>query len=76
MQWHPTILTKLAIVPQKILNTYNIDSPGRGGRDVMYKKGDFAVRLVGCELDSSRNCESEFNVLYDEWKLQMKNTGD
>lgn len=39
----------------------------------MYKKGDFVVRLVGCELDSKRDCEKEFNYEYDEWKMQMGN---
>ena len=71
MQWHPTILTKLALVPLRTLNTYNIDIPSRGGREVMYKRGDFLVRLVGCELDGSRNCEKEFDQYYDEWKLEM-----
>ena len=40
---------------------------------MMYKKGDFVVRLVGCELDSKRDCEKEFNYQYDEWKMQMGN---
>lgn len=37
----------------------------------MYKKGDFLVRLVGCELETQRNCETEFNGYYDEWKALM-----
>ncbi|KAG8530903.1 uncharacterized protein KY384_004260 [Bacidia gigantensis] len=45
VQWHPTILTKLALVPLRILNTYNVDIATRGGQDVMYKRGDFLVRL-------------------------------
>ncbi|KAL9633883.1 MAG: hypothetical protein Q9164_004424 [Protoblastenia rupestris] len=75
VQWHPTILTKLALVPQKILNSYNVDITSRGGKEVQYKKGDFVIRLVGCELDTSRNCEGEFNHFYDEWKLQMEKDG-
>ncbi|KAL8626465.1 hypothetical protein Q9189_007833 [Teloschistes chrysophthalmus] len=65
VQWHPTILTKLALIPQRALNAYNVDIASRGGRDAMYKDGDFVVRLVGCESDSSggggRDCEREFD---------------
>lgn len=39
----------------------------------MYKEGDFVVRLVGCELDSSRYCEKEFDQYFQQWKaLQNK----
>jgi len=62
----------LALVPKKLLNSYNVDISSRGGRDVMYQKGDFVVRMVGCELDSNRDCEKEFKQYYDEWKLQME----
>ncbi|KAL9098991.1 MAG: hypothetical protein Q9163_005446 [Psora crenata] len=75
VQWHPTILTKLALVPQKILNSYNVDIPSRGGKEAQYKKGDFLVRLVACELDESRDCEKEFDQYYEEWKLQMAKEG-
>ena len=68
VQWHPTILTKLALIPQKILNAYGVDIPSRGGKDAMYREGDFIVRLVGCELDVTRNCEREFEKYYAEWK--------
>ena len=35
----------------------------------MYRKGDFLVRLVGCDLDQNRDCEKEFNKQYEEFKL-------
>ncbi|KAL9601969.1 MAG: hypothetical protein Q9219_002193 [cf. Caloplaca sp. 3 TL-2023] len=68
VQWHPTILTKLALVPQRLLNSYGIDISSRGGKNVMHKDGDFVVRLVGCELDQNRNCEKEFEPYYEKWK--------
>lgn len=68
MQWHPTILTKLALVPQKIINAYNKDMPSRGGKGVVYEEGDFIVRMAGCEQDPSRSCESEVDQYYAEWK--------
>ncbi|KAL8683546.1 MAG: hypothetical protein Q9186_000458 [Xanthomendoza sp. 1 TL-2023] len=66
VQWHPTILTKLALIPQRLLNTYNIDLASRGGKEAMYKDGDFIVRLVGCESDANRNCEKEFDEFYSK----------
>ncbi|KAL8748073.1 MAG: hypothetical protein Q9184_007513 [Pyrenodesmia sp. 2 TL-2023] len=68
VQWHPTILTKLALVPQRLLNSYGVNIASRGGKDVMYKDGDFIVRLVGCDLDQNRNCEKEFEPFYEKWK--------
>ena len=68
VQWHPTILTKLALVPQYLLNSYGVDIQSRGGKDVMYKEGEFVVRLVGCELDQARYCEKEFDMYYQQWK--------
>ncbi|KAL8722433.1 MAG: hypothetical protein Q9181_007490 [Wetmoreana brouardii] len=68
VQWHPTILTKLALIPQRLLNSYNVDIASRGGKDAMYKDGDFVVRLVACEADPNRNCEKEFEEYYDKWK--------
>ncbi|KAL8993630.1 MAG: hypothetical protein Q9169_006205 [Polycauliona sp. 2 TL-2023] len=64
IQWHPTILTKLALLPQNLLNSYNTDIPSRGGAAAIYKDGDFIVRLVGCDTDPNRNCEGEF----EEWR--------
>ena len=68
MQWHPTILTKLAIVPQNILNSYGSDIPSRGGKEVMYKEGDFIVRFPNCELDANRDCEREIEPYYNQWR--------
>lgn len=73
VQWHPTILTKLALIPQHLINSYGVDIASRGGKEVMHKEGEFVVRLVGCELDSARYCEKEFDQYYQQWKaLQNK----
>lgn len=68
MQWHPTILAKLALIPQRLLNSYNIEVESRGGKGAMYKEDDFVVRFIGCELDSNRNCEKEMDPFYEQWK--------
>ena len=68
VQWHPTILTKLALIEQRLLNSYSIDISSRGGKGAMYQENDFIVRLVGCELDSQRDCEKEMDPFYQQWK--------
>ena len=71
MQWHPTILTKLALVPQRIMNAYNVLSPAQQGSDV-YQDEDFLVRFAGCELDVNRNCEKEMDGFYEKWKAAWR----
>ena len=68
VQWHPTILTRLALIQQTLINSYSIDVASRGGKEVVYKEGDFIVRLVGCELDAQRDCEKEMEPVYQQWK--------
>lgn len=72
VQWHPTILAKLALIPQRLLNTYSVDIASRGGKNTMYKENDFIVRMVGCELDPERNCEKEADLYYQQWKKAVK----
>ena len=75
VQWHPTILTKLALVPQRLLNSYNVDIASRGGNKAMYGDNDFIIRLVACELDANRDCEREMDTQYQKWKkLVSKST--
>lgn len=61
VQWHPTILSKLALVPQKIMNAYNSDE-AEG-----YKDGDFVVRLPGCD-QSGRDCGKEAEKYTRQWR--------
>ncbi|KAL7270004.1 putative alpha-1,6-mannosyltransferase mnn11 [Rhizina undulata] len=59
IQWHPTILTKLAIIPQKIFNSYP-----RPGLEGAYEEGDFVVHFQGCDLPG-RSCEKEFDRFWE-----------
>ncbi|KAM0128340.1 hypothetical protein ACHAP3_008392 [Botrytis cinerea] len=61
VQWHPTILSKLALVPQKIMNAYSSDE-AEG-----YKDGDFVVRLPGCD-QSGRDCGKEAEKYTRQWR--------
>ncbi|PWW77568.1 Glycosyltransferase Family 34 protein [Tuber magnatum] len=67
VQWHPTVLTKLALVPQKIMNSYP-NVPGLGG---IYEDGDLLVRLRGCAEGTGRSCEKEFQK-YLEKRTPLK----
>ncbi|MCJ1243932.1 hypothetical protein MMC30_001129 [Trapelia coarctata] len=72
VQWHPTILTKLSLIPQRIINAYTVNIESRGGNEVTYKEGDFVVRAVGCEQDKARNCESEMDPWFQQWRRDVQ----
>lgn len=74
VQWHPTVLTKLALVPQRVMNAYNRLSPDQKGSDV-YQDDDFLVRFAGCELDASRDCEKEMEEYHQKWKVARQKSG-
>ena len=56
MLWHPTILSKLALVPQQIMNSYSVGTKGV----TTFKEGDFVVNLYGCG-GLNRGCHEEAN---------------
>ncbi|CAL5875088.1 uncharacterized protein PFLUO_LOCUS9392 [Penicillium psychrofluorescens] len=71
IQWHPTILARLAMVPQRILNSYSKDSPSAGA-DGTYQDGDFVVRFHLCESTQGRDCEDEMESYYKLWQSKAK----
>ncbi len=74
VQWHPTILSKLVLVPQRIMNSYGSESAG-GDDSRLYKAGDFVVRLPGCDAsDSKRSCDGEMATHFKEWQTTYKRT--
>ncbi|KAK9333295.1 galactosyl transferase GMA12/MNN10 family-domain-containing protein [Lipomyces starkeyi] len=58
-QWHPTVLSKMAIIPQRIFNAYP-----NGVGESMYQDGDFVASLSGCDTPE-RSCLREFERLWD-----------
>ncbi|GKZ19178.1 hypothetical protein AbraIFM66951_008012 [Aspergillus brasiliensis] len=72
VQWHPTILARLALVPQRTINAYSKDSNG-AAVDGVYKEGDFVIRFLGCDTDTRRSCEKEMEPYYRLWAGKMKN---
>lgn len=70
VQWHPTILARLALVPQRTINAYSRDSPDAAA-DGTYRDGDFVIRFFGCDSDPKRSCETEMDVYYSMWERKL-----
>lgn len=64
VQWHPTILSKLAIIPQGLINSYSRDKHGEE-----YKAGDLVVRFPDCTMaKGDMICGDEANKFSSKWK--------
>jgi len=66
VQWHPTILTKLALIPQRTMNSYSME--GHADASGVYKDGDFVIRFEGCDFGGDRNCEREAEPFSKQWR--------
>ncbi|KAI9820684.1 MAG: hypothetical protein M1827_005053 [Pycnora praestabilis] len=71
VQWHPTLLSKLALIPQQIMNSYNPEGSGNEGSH-LYKDGDFIVRFLHCDSDPARSCEKEMEPFHKEWHAKQR----
>lgn len=63
VQWHPTILSKLALVPQRTLAGYSSSALGTA-----YEDGDFVVMFPGCTRAGQKSCETEASTYWQTWK--------
>ncbi|KAL1959543.1 hypothetical protein VTO42DRAFT_1988 [Malbranchea cinnamomea] len=72
IQWHPTLLAKLALIPQRTINAYSPTflHPGPNG---VYQEGDFIIRFAGCETDKGRDCEKEMEPYWIKWAKKTNN---
>ncbi|KAF4121970.1 mannan polymerase II complex MNN11 subunit [Geosmithia morbida] len=52
VQWHPTILSKVALVPQRKMAAYVYSNLGDA-----YQEGDFVAMLTGCSPQGENSCE-------------------
>ena len=66
VQWHPTILSKLAIVPQRTINAYSTVENG-----AQYKDGDIAVVFAECSGTGARSCASEAERYSQHWRASF-----
>ncbi|KAK5101808.1 putative alpha-1,6-mannosyltransferase mnn11 [Lithohypha guttulata] len=81
IQWHPTILAKLAMVDQRLINSYNTMSDktevdldtdvAHGKHDSQYRKGDLLVNFKGCSESKQRDCEKEIKTFYRRWQDEV-----
>jgi len=58
VQWHGTILAKLALVPQRIMSSSVKDRSGHNTGGV-YNEGDFIVTFDGCDKHKAATCEED-----------------
>ncbi|KIH94710.1 mannan polymerase II complex MNN11 subunit [Sporothrix brasiliensis 5110] len=63
VQWHPTLLSKMALVPQRTINAYSKVEHG-----AKYETGDLSVRVVSCIRTSSAVCENEAAPFIQLWR--------
>ncbi|KFA79722.1 hypothetical protein S40288_00686 [Stachybotrys chartarum IBT 40288] len=67
VQWHPTILSKLALIPQRTLASYTRTETG----DV-YQAGDFVVMFPGCKESGEKSCEAESASYLQKWRAAFE----
>lgn len=66
VQWHPTILSKLALVPQRTLGPYTRTDQGNA-----YQDGDFVVMFPGCTATGAQSCETVSSSYYQKWSSSL-----
>ncbi|OJD31800.1 glycosyltransferase family 34 protein [Diplodia corticola] len=64
VQWHGTILAKLALVPQRIMNAYT--RAEEGTKEGMYQEGDFIVAFPDCIDDKKNTCEDDMAAWWNK----------
>lgn len=63
VQWHPTILSKLALIPQRTLNSHS-----EGEETRKYHDGDMVVRFPGCTKSGDKSCDKLMKPFVDKWQ--------
>lgn len=80
IQWHPTLLAKLALVDQRVLNSYSHKSKPTSDEwtedqkkhDELWQTGDFVVNLKGCDIEKDRSCEKEMKEYFELWRKEVE----
>jgi len=63
IQWHGTVLAKLALVPQNVMNSYHQNNAKYAHEKGVYKDGDFVLDFGECD-EPERNCLSEMQPYF------------
>ena len=66
VQWHPTVLAKLGVIPQRILNAYP-KGTSAAGTNGTYEEGDFLIRFLDCDDGEALSCEKQMAPYYRRW---------
>lgn len=66
VQWHGTILARLALIPQTIMNGY-VNGTGQE----LYQEGQFVANLKGCDLPGQQSCEQGLRPFYGRFLAQL-----
>ncbi|KAK4039122.1 galactosyl transferase GMA12/MNN10 family-domain-containing protein [Parachaetomium inaequale] len=69
VQWHPTILSRMAIIDQRVINAY-----GKGGKEEEYKDGDLVIRFPECTAAGAQSCETQSQVFVQAWRRVFAST--
>ena len=80
VQWHPTLLAKLVLIPSRRMNSYSYSEPPEREKetdavrfvDTMWQPGDLLVNFNGCDDYADRNCETEFDEYYEKWLAHVE----
>jgi len=80
VQWHPTILAKLVLIEQRLMNSYNyaakpglnLDATVIRQVDSMWQEGDLLINFKGCDETRERNCETEIAEYYERWEKEVE----
>lgn len=67
MQWHPTILARLALVDQRTINSYS-----KGGKGAEYHPGDLVVRFSDCSPSNRQGCQADAQLYVEQWRAALK----
>ncbi|KAF7720013.1 Mannan polymerase II complex GMA12 subunit [Penicillium ucsense] len=70
LQWHPTVLARTALIPQRTLNAYSKDSSGASPNGT-YRDGDLIISFPACDKAGTRDCQ-EFHAYYEQWLKKVK----
>ncbi|KAI0147755.1 galactosyl transferase GMA12/MNN10 family-domain-containing protein [Xylariaceae sp. FL1272] len=63
VQWHPTVLSNLAIIPQRAINAYSTTKEG-----AQFKDGDLAVTFSECSGSGEKSCAKEAEKYSQQWR--------
>ena len=81
IQWHPTVLAKLAMVDQRLINSYNYENAPSDAavnleahaqkHESRWQKGDLVINFKGCAAAKERDCEKEIKQFYQIWQDEV-----